>query len=166
MQIKVDTERLELFALDALQMRLWLGDLKKLENELNCTYKGEALEGDFLRIVEGQAKLTEENAAEYYWHSFWFLIRKSDRTVVGSADFKKGPNENGEVEIGYGLGKEFEHNGYMTEAVRAMCAWAKQQPNVAYVTAETLLDNQPSQNILTRCGFAETSRDESVWWKF
>ncbi|MFB0921518.1 MAG: GNAT family N-acetyltransferase [Oscillospiraceae bacterium] len=163
--MKVDTERLELVALDARQMRLWLRDLSALEKELNCTYKAEALEGDFLRIVEGQAKLTEENAAEYYWHSFWFLIRKSDRTVVGSADFKKGPNEKGEVEIGYGLGKEFEHNGYMTEAVKAMCDWAKRQPKVKNVIAETLLDNQPSQNILKRCGFKETSRGESVWWR-
>ncbi len=165
MQIKLDTERLELFVLDVRQLRLWLSDLPALEKELDCTYKAEALEGDFLRIVEGQEKLTEENAEKYYWYSFWLLIRKSDRTVVGSADFKKGPNEKGEVEIGYGLGKEHEHNGYMTEAVRAMCAWAKQQPDVAYVIAETLLDNQPSQNILKRCGFEETSRGESVWWR-
>ena len=163
--MKINTERLELVALDARQMRLWLDKLEQLEKELNCTYQAEALEGDYLCIVEGQAKLTEENAAEYYWHSFWFMIRKSDRTVVGSADFKKGPNEKVEVEIGYGLGKEFEHNGYMTEAVKAMCDWAKQQPKVNSVIAETLLDNQPSQNVLTRCGFVETSRSESVWWR-
>ncbi|PKM73017.1 MAG: GNAT family N-acetyltransferase [Firmicutes bacterium HGW-Firmicutes-16] len=163
--MKLDTERLELIVLDAPQLRLWFNDLPALEKELDCTYKAEALEGHFLEIIQGQAKLTEENAEKYYWYSFWFLIRKSDRTVVGSADFKKGPNDKGEVEIGYGLGKEFEHNGYMTEAVRAMCAWAKQQPDIAYVTAETLLDNQPSQNILKRCGFVETSRGETLWWK-
>ena len=33
---------------------------------------------------------------------------KTDRIVVGSADFKGLPNAQGEVEIGYGLGKEFE----------------------------------------------------------
>ena len=52
-------------------------------------------------------------------------IRKSDNVVVGSADFKNVPDEKGQVEIGYGLGKAFEHEGYMTEAVRAMCSWAK-----------------------------------------
>lgn len=161
----VNTERLELHALNAPQMRLWLGDLSALEKELSCSYKAEALEGIFLKIVEGQAVLTEENADKYYWHSFWFLIRKSDRVVVGSADFKAGPNENGEVEIGYGLGREFEHNGYMTEAVAAMSAWAKAQDGVSHVVAETDLDNAPSQNILKRCGFAETRRGESVWWK-
>lgn len=93
------------------------------------------------------------------------MVRKSDRTVVGSADFKAGPNEKGEVEIGYGLSKEFEHNGYMTEAVRAMCLWAKAQNGVSHVIAETYLDNMPSQNILKRCGFEETMRGESVWWR-
>ena len=47
------------------------------------------------------------------WHSFFFIIRREDRVVVGSADFKDVPNKDGEVEIGYGLGKEYEHNGYM-----------------------------------------------------
>ena len=161
----ISTERLELILLDAHQMRLWLNDLPKLEKELNCSYKGEALEGLFHKIVEGQTFLTERNENEYYWHSFWFLVRKSDRAVIGSADFKTGPNEKGEVEIGYGLSKEFEHNGYMTEAVRAMCLWAKAQSGVSHVIAETYLDNAPSQNILKRCGFVETKRNDSIWWR-
>ena len=161
----VNTERLVLVPLNARQMRLWLEQITELEKELDCTYKAESLEGDFLKIVKGQLHVTEQNENNYYWHSFWFLIRKSDRTVVGSADFKTGPNENGEVEIGYGLGKEFEHNGYMTEAVKAMCDWAKNQSGVSHVIAETYLDNEPSQNILCRCGFTETKRDNSIWWK-
>lgn len=161
----INTERLELYVLDARQMRLWLNDIPALEKELNCSYKAESIEGFFRKIVEGQAKLTEENVSEYYWHSFWFLIRRSDRTVVGSVDFKTGPNENGEVEIGYGLGKGFEHNGYMTEAVAAMCLWAKAQDGVSHVIAETDLDNVPSQNILKRCGFEETRRGKSIWLK-
>ncbi|WP_423231066.1 GNAT family N-acetyltransferase [Clostridium magnum] len=64
---------------------------------------------------------TRKDPNNYLWHSFFFLIRRDDRIVVGSADSKDIPNGNGEVEIGYGLGKEFEHNGYMTEAVKAMC---------------------------------------------
>lgn len=161
----VDTERLELVVLNSLQLSLWLDNISALEKELNCSYKGETLEGNFLRIVEGQAYFTENDSQNYFWHSFWLLIRKTDRFVVGSADFKDYPNENGEVEIGYGLGKEFEHNGYMTEAVKAMCDWALKQDCVSCVIAETYLENLPSQNILRRCGFSETRRDKTIWWK-
>ena len=74
-----------------------------------------------LEIVKGQLEKTEKNPDAYLWHSFWFLVRKSDRVVIGSADFKDIPNEAQEVEIGYGLGKDLENNWYMTEAVQAMC---------------------------------------------
>lgn len=161
----VETQRLELYVLDARQLGLWIQDLPALEKALNCSYRGEPLEGMFLNIVRGQLRLTEENGARYYWHSFWLLIRKSDRTVVGSADFKSGPNLNGEVEIGYGLGKDFEGSGYMTEAVSAMCDWALKQEGVIHVTAETELDNYPSQHVLQRCGFIETRRNGTIWWK-
>ncbi|WP_341398813.1 GNAT family N-acetyltransferase [Clostridium cadaveris] len=63
--------------------------------------------------------------------------------MVGAADFKDIPNQNGEVEIGYGLGKEFEHNGYMTEAVKAMCELALKQEGVRNIIAETDLDGFP-----------------------
>jgi len=51
-------------------------------------------------------------------------IRKEDKRVVGSIDYKNIPNEIKEVEIGYGLEKQFEHNGYMTEAVSTFCKMA------------------------------------------
>lgn len=85
------------------------------------------MEGFFLEIVKGQLISTESDEENYLYHSFWLLIRKSDRIAVGSADFKDVPNKDGEVEIGYGLGKQFEHNGYMTEAIQAMVngLWSK-----------------------------------------
>ena len=70
-----------------------------------------------------------------------------------------------EVEIGYGLGKEFEHNGYMTEAVQAMCKWALKQENVSHIIAETDIDGFASQRILQRCGFVEKRREETIWWQ-
>ncbi|MFD3157081.1 GNAT family N-acetyltransferase [Haloimpatiens sp. FM7330] len=161
----IETERLELIPLTSYQLKLWVEDIYALEKELHCTYKAEPMEGFFLEIVKGQLEITEKDKSNYLWHSFWFLIRKKDRIVVGSADFKDVPNKNGEVEIGYGLGKEFEHNGYMTEAVKAMCNWAMKQEKVSHVIAETDLDGFASQRILQRCGFLEEHREETAWWK-
>ncbi len=161
----IETDRLTLHALDARQLALWIKDMKSLERELYCTYEAEPMEGFFRDIVSGQLAATEADAENYVWHSFWLLIRKSDGTVVGSADFKDVPDDRGEVEIGYGLGARFEHNGYMTEAVRAMCEWALTRDGVYHVIAETDLDGYASQRILARCGFTEYSREDTAWWR-
>lgn len=161
----LQTERLELIPLNAAQLRLWVEDLPALERELNCSYQAEPLEDRFLSIIKGQLTKTEWEPQHYLWHSFWLLLRTSDRVVVGSADFKDIPNKDGEVEIGYGLGDRFQHHGYMTEAVRAMCAWALEQESVRHVIAKTETDNLASQRILQRCGFTEQKREETIWWK-
>lgn len=163
--MNLKTERLELIPLLPYQLRAWVEDRKALERELDCTYQAEPLEGVFLEIVKGQLAITEQHPEEYLWHSFWFLVRQSDRVVVGSADFKDVPDARQEVEIGYGLGKAFEHQGYMTEAVQAMCDWALAQENVAHILAETERDGWASQRILQRCGFREDKRGETIWWK-
>lgn len=161
----IQTERLELIPLTPNQLKLWIEDITELEKELDCSYKAEAMEGFFLEIVKKQYEIIQKDLNNYLWHSFFLLIRKDDRVVVGSADFKDIPNENGEVEIGYGLGKEFEHNGYMTEAVNAMCEWALKQNGVTSVIAETYLENLASQKILERCGFKKYKEGENFWWK-
>ena len=159
------TERLELVPLLPYQLRLWVEDIPKLEKDLKCSYRAEPMEGLFLEIVKEQLEKVEKNTNDYLWHSFWLLIRKSDQVVVGSADFKDIPNTDQEVEIGYGLGKDFEHHGYMTEAVQAMCKWALEQENVSHIIAETDIDGFASQRILQRCSFIETRREETIWWR-
>ncbi|QQO07748.1 GNAT family N-acetyltransferase [Breznakiella homolactica] len=123
------------------------------------------MEGFFLDIVKGQLGKVRDDRDNYLWHSFWFLIRKSDRVAVGSADFKDVPGQNSEVEIGYGLGKEFEGRGYMTEAVKSMCAWALEQPGVHQVIAETDSIGEASHGVLRRCGFTVDRRGETWWWR-
>ena len=161
----IKAERLELVPLLPYQLRLWVEDIAGLEKELNCSYQAEPMEGFFVEIVKGQLEKTEQQPSEYLWHSFWLLIRQSDRLVVGSADFKDRPDAAGEVEIGYGLGKDFERHGYMTEAVQAMCRWALAQENVSHIIAETDIDGIASQRILQRCGFVEIKRGTTIWWR-
>jgi RimJ/RimL family protein N-acetyltransferase len=161
----IETERLQLIPLNLHQMELWTENLTALESELNCIYQAEPVEGIFYDIIKKQTKLTEENPKNSIWHNFWFLIRKNDRVVLGSADFKNGPTTEGEAEIGYGLGPQYEHHGYMTEAIHAMCQWALKQEGVSAVIAETDLDNAASQRVLERCGFHETKRDRGIWWR-
>jgi RimJ/RimL family protein N-acetyltransferase len=163
--MKLETERLELKALNSHELRLWTEDMPALEWEIKAAYKAEPMEGEFLRVVKHQLEKTTNDLENYIWHSFFLFVRKSDRVVVGSADFKNLPDKEGQVEIGYGLGKEFEHNGYMTEAVKAMCDWGLKQDGVKTVIAETEVNNLPSQNVLKRCGFEEYKTEGNIWWR-
>lgn len=161
----IETERLELVPLSPRQLKLWAEDLAALEKELGAVYRAEPMEGTFLKIVRWQWEVAEKDPGNILWQTFWLLIRKHDRTIVGSADFKDIPDGNGEVEIGYGLGSSFEHSGYMTEAVRAMCGWALEQNGVSAVIAETEAENFASQRVLTRCGFERERQGKTLWWK-
>lgn len=163
--MKIETERLNIIALTPDQLQLWTYNIKELEEELLCSYKAEPMEGLFREIVCGQVKKAQKDPDNYLWHTFWFIVKKSDHCVVGSIDFKDVPNSDGEVEIGYGLGRDFEHNGYMTEAVQAFCNWALQQNRVEHIIAETDIDGVSSQKILIRCGFKEYERNDTVWWR-
>ena len=68
----------------------------------------------------------------------------------------KGLPETGHPEIGYGIEPEFWNQGYTTEAVRAACCWALQQPGVSAIEAETDPGNAASQAVLRKVGFVPT----------
>jgi RimJ/RimL family protein N-acetyltransferase len=161
----LQTDRLELIPLTARQLRLWLDDLRALEAELSCAYRGEPLDDFFGKIVRKQIEKTEQHPERWLYHTVWLILRKSDRVVVGSCDLKGPPDANSEVEVGYGLGEECQGSGYMTEAIRALCGWALGQDEVAHVIAETEPGNVKSENVLRRVGFALYQQGETNWWR-
>jgi RimJ/RimL family protein N-acetyltransferase len=136
-----------------------------LEKELNCKCETEPIEGWFLNIVKNQIKIIEKDPDNYIFHSFWFIIRKEDRMVVGSIDFKNIPSESKEVEIGYGLDKRYEHCGYMTEAVKGFCTMALNDKKIETIIAETEPENTASYKVLERCGFIKYKEKEALLWK-
>ena len=44
---------------------------------------------------------------EYVWYTNWQIILKEENVSIGSACFKGEPDENGVVEIGYGLDEKY-----------------------------------------------------------
>lgn len=163
----LETKRLYLIPLTANQLELWTYNIPALEKELNCVYQGDVMKGEFLDIVKMQLNITRKDEKNYLFHSFWLLMLKDKRIIIGATDFKNIPNKYGEVEIGYGLNSAYEHNGYMTEAVIKMCSWALNQPNVCSIIAETEKYNISSYHVLERCNmklYKET--DISYWWRF
>ena len=85
----------------------------------------------------------------------WYAVRIDNDVPVlcGSIGFKGPPDERGIVEIGYSVLPEFEGQGLATEMVAAIVQWAKHQPQVKRVEAETNIDNKTSIRVLEKNNF-------------
>jgi RimJ/RimL family protein N-acetyltransferase len=86
----------------------------------------------------------------------WFVTLASDGRVVGDCGTFGPPDEDGRVEIGYGLAAPSRGQGIGTEAVGALVGWLVTQPDVRLVTASVEVGNDPSRRLLERLGFTLT----------
>ena len=86
--------------------------------------------------------------------------------AIGGAGFKGPPDDDGCVEVGYGLAPSAQGKGYASEAVRALCERALAAGATA-VIAETHAGNVASERVLERCGFVVTERtDDMTYWRW
>ena len=138
---KIESERLVLYPLEDCELR------QCAELETN-----EELKKAYHEMLQGCL----EHPQQRIWYTLWNIELKNDAgTIVGDLGFK-GLDENGMVEIGYGLREGFCKKGYMTEAVKTICQWALEQKGVTRIEAETTVDNRDSQRVLSLAGFVPT----------
>lgn len=118
--------------------------------------------GPFEGTREGAGMLVkqyEEGVFDPEW-AMYVLVRREDDRAVGAMGFHGAPDGDGGVEIGYDLSVDARGNGYATEALRTLSAWALDQDGVRKVGAVVDEGNVPSQKVVTRAGFTEVSRQE------
>lgn len=103
--------------------------------------------------------------AEHGW-SIWYLLSNDEQaaTVMGICGFKGKPDQAGSVEIGYSVLSQFRVQGYATEAVARLLAWAFSHQNVNEVTAETLPYLRQSIRVMEKNGlkFAGPGSEQGV----
>jgi ribosomal protein S18 acetylase RimI-like enzyme len=88
------------------------------------------------------------------------IVEQSGGLSVGGIGFKGAPNERREVEIGYGVCPSYQGRGVASEALVALCAFARGR--VDAVVAETDRDNVASQRVLEKCGFRLEGEDHDL----
>lgn len=109
----IETERLRIFPLSDQEMR------DVIENETN-----DVLKAAYSEMLDGCLEHPEHRI----WHALWVLqLKDGSGRRVGTLSFK-GWNDNGMVEIGYGMETGYEGRGLMTEAVAATVRWASKHP--------------------------------------
>jgi RimJ/RimL family protein N-acetyltransferase len=102
------------------------------------------------------------------WVFGFSVIHDDDRRVIGAASFKGPPDEDGVVEIAYGIVAGYRGRGYATEAASALVGFARERVDVRTIRAHTLPHPNASTHVLTKCGFhhlgeVEDPDDGLVW---
>ena len=89
-------------------------------------------------------------------HGGWFVTLAQDGRVIGDCGTHGWVDDEGRVEIGYGLAAPWRGRGFGIEAVRALVDWVAAQPDVRTVEASVEVGNEVSRRVLERLGFAYT----------
>jgi RimJ/RimL family protein N-acetyltransferase len=92
----------------------------------------------------------------------WF-ITLTDGRVIGDCGTLGWTDQDGRVEIGYGLAAPYRGKGYGTEAARALADWVAARPDVTGVTASVEIGNIASRRLLERLGFLLTGEADGHW---
>ena len=117
---------------------------------------------DILNFIKDDMEKSDEPSG----FDVWMVVKKGDMTVIGDAGFRGKPDENGEIEIGFGLIKEEQRKGYGYELASGLLSWAFSQKGVKTIKADCLKDNNASINLLQKCGMNEINRDEEmIYWE-
>lgn len=110
-------------------------------------------------------KAIQRNPAQLLWR-IRLIVWRSNRTVIGSINLKGLPDENGTVEIGWGVSPEYRRQGIAVEAVEAVTEWVCSEPKVRRIIATIPADNRASIRVAERLGMnatGELRRNLPVW---
>lgn len=158
----ITTSRLKLIPFTREQLVSGLESLNDLSAMIGVPLVESLFDGVVHRAVT--MKVEKMRLADKKLHSlytYWLIVVVEENIGIGMVGFKGAPNERGEVEIGYGVDPIFQRRGYMSEAVKALIAWAFSHPECRAITAtNVLLHNFASQKVLQRNCFVEVRQDE------
>ena len=164
--LKLHTERLDLIPLSPVQLHLYLEQPIQLEQELGIPISRAIITGRVQRAIRMKlVKMAHIEQARLAWYTYWLLIIRAAPFGAGLAGFKGFPDQNGEVEIGYGIDPGYQQQGYTTEAVQRMITWSfEEQACLSVVARDTKKWNVASQRVLAKVGMKVYEESEDAFW--
>jgi len=85
-----------------------------------------------------------------------FGIWNTNGVLVGSINLTPDADNPKRGEIGYYLGGEFQHNGYMEKATRTLTYYAFNKLNYEELYAKVTIGNETSAKVLKKSGYIES----------
>lgn len=100
------------------------------------------------------------NPGKRLWGDRVAVLRGGERRVIGSVVFHGAPDDEGVVEIAYGIEESSQGQGYATEAALACMKWAFSQNDVRCVKATTPTWHRASRRVLEKIGMRHVGMSE------
>ncbi len=165
--MRLITNRLDIFPLNRTQVQKFLDNQFALEAELRLQHIPRTMDAELSAVLTTFVIPNLKDVSKLpRFFTLWLLVDREEKAIVGSFSFKGEPNERREIEIGYGTEPPFQRQGYMTEGIAAAVEWAKKQPNVDWLLADTEADNIASHKVLEKNDFVMFEQIEDIlWWK-
>ncbi len=163
--MKIETDRLILIpiTIDFIKV-IQKGEFEKLDN-FGLTKSEFWPHNDILRILpiyEKQLEILDKPTG----FEVWIIVKKENMSSIGDLGYKRLPNENGEVEIGYCVVENERKKGYCFEAVKALVQWGLTNKNVTKIKANCFASNGGSKRILEKLGMVQfKTEEELLFWE-
>ena len=128
--------------------------------ERNEEPKWEGITNPYRHLIEGPSPLphripkVKANPA-FAEIGIILAVTKSDREIIGSAGFHDFPNEQGMIEIGFGIVDEKQNNGFGTELLLGMWRMICERPDVRILRYTVSPENAASMHIISKLGFKQ-----------
>jgi ribosomal-protein-alanine N-acetyltransferase len=162
----INTTRLVLIPLSAAQLVLYLEQEKEFSRQVGPVSR-EILTETLRRAINMKLeKLTAASLQDLPWLTYWLIRVLPEGYGAGMIGFKGVPDDNGAVEVGYGIDSSFRNMGYMTEALEGMIRWAFKDPRCERILApDTPRSNRGSNRVLEKVGMRvyQEKRDSLSW---
>jgi len=150
----IETTRLQLLPYTPEQLLALIDDVSVFETAMGLR----AAKGlrDFIISDEVSPawieRLRASSQPDPWTHGFAVVDRES-HLIVGNVGFKGPPDDQGMVEIAYGIVPDYEGRGYATQAAALLVTFASANSDVTLIRAHTLPTNNASTHVLRKNGF-------------
>ncbi|MFT5958505.1 MAG: ribosomal-protein-alanine N-acetyltransferase [Polaribacter sp.] len=144
----LETERFTLRALDLNDAKAIFG--LRTNKEVNTYIKRTMLNN----LSEARAFIDSiSNSVANNTSIFWVLESKDTAELLGTVGLRNFDIEEDYAEIGYDMHPDFQENGYMSEAFKAILNFSAKQMDLKFIEAFTHKDNNASIALLEKYNF-------------